>query len=215
MTQQDRAPADRAHDPASGTAFAHAIEAAGRLAAQDGNIPSLDRIAADLGMETAALLAVVGSEDQLHRAIAQNAFVLLNDQLVRKVVQVGESDVLGQFEAIADAYVEWACDHPAAFHIIAMMPAREFSRDAGLARYEQSIHDLMLRLLRQAQALDLLAPDEDLEMLVALAHVCAYGAASRMLSGDLQRWLPDHDARTGARKAMSVFTRKVLRPPAP
>ena len=60
MTQQDRAPADRAHDPASGTAFAHAIEAAGRLAAQDGNIPSLDRIAADLGMQTAALLAVVG-----------------------------------------------------------------------------------------------------------------------------------------------------------
>ena len=49
MTQQDRAPTDRAHDPASGTAFAHAIEAAGRLAAQDGNIPSLDRIAADLG----------------------------------------------------------------------------------------------------------------------------------------------------------------------
>ena len=88
MTQQDRAPADRAHDPASGTAFAHAIEAAGRLAAQDGRIPSLDRIAADLGIETAALLAVVGSEDQLHRAIAQNAFVLLNDQLVRKVVQV-------------------------------------------------------------------------------------------------------------------------------
>ena len=49
MTQQDRAPADRAHDPTSGTAFAHAIEAAGRLAAQDGRIPSLDRIAADHG----------------------------------------------------------------------------------------------------------------------------------------------------------------------
>lgn len=205
MTLKDTAP-----EPASGTLFAHAIEAACQLAAQGGRMPSLDGIAAHLNVEPGALREVIGSEERLHHAIAENAFMLLNDQLVRKVVQVDDSDVLGQFEAIADAYIEWACDHPAAFHIIAMIPGDEFSRNDGLSRYERSIHDLMLRLLRQAQALGLLAPDENLEMLVAIAHSFAYGAASRMLSGDLMRWLPEHDMRTGARKAISVFTRKVL-----
>lgn len=202
------------NEPASGTMFAHAIDAATVLAAQDGRIPSLDRIAARLGVAVPALLAVVGSEEQLHQSIALNAFTLLNDQMVGQVVQVPEDDVLGQFVAIADAYVEWACDHPAAFHIIAMIPGEEFSRNESLSRYEASIHDLMLRLLRRAQSLGRLAPDEDLEMLVAIAHSFAYGAASRMLSGDLPRWLPQDDTRAGAHRAMAFFTRKMLYHPA-
>ncbi len=204
------------HDPGrpGGTLYANAVDAVTALMTHHGHPPSMTEVAEYLGIPLSDLTAVFRDETHLVEAMAENAQILLHDQCIRTVVEVDGQDPVAQFEALADAYIEWAWRHPREFRIIGGMPANQFEGNGQLLRYERALHELMLKLLRRAQDQGALPADENLPMLIAVAHTYAYGVASKMLLGDLSRWAPGMEARDAAKMALYVFTRRFLGRPA-
>ncbi|MTH64223.1 TetR/AcrR family transcriptional regulator [Paracoccus shanxieyensis] len=194
------------------TLHSRAVIAATEFLTDSGRIPPLPIVAEHLEVTPEALFGIFSSEQHLLEAVAENALMRLHDQCVRTVVAVEGEDPVAQFHALADAYLEWAYLHPREFRIIGLMPDAEFRENERLIRYENSIHELMLRLLTRAKAMGRLSPDENLPLLIAVAHAYSYGVASKMLLGDMSRWAPGINALEIARAAMHIFTQKVLRP---
>ncbi|SMO44743.1 TetR-like C-terminal domain-containing protein [Paracoccus laeviglucosivorans] len=192
------------------TLYADALNTATDIVAETGQMPQMAELADKLDVPENSLCGIFGSEQQLLVAIAENAMMLLHDQCVRTIVKVNDQDPVAQFQALSDAYIEWAYNHPREFRIIGSMPAEDFQHNDKLMRYEQSIHELMLRLLMRAKSMGKLSQDENLPLLIAAAHSFAYGLVSKMLLGDLARWAPEHDELTAARAAMHMFTSRVL-----
>lgn len=192
--------------------FSAAVTLATQMASDSGQPPDLDGLAQALGVPRTALLQVIPDRTSLVNAMAESGYLVLLHTATQGVAAV-PSCPLRQFEALADAYVEWAYRHPHTFRFIGTMPADHFEANPHLLRYERSIHDLMRRMLRAAQDRGLLDPQDDPDLLIAIAHTFAYGVISKMLLGDLARWRPGLDERDAARLALRVFADRMLRPP--
>lgn len=203
----------RNSDQRGRTLYAGAVDAATTIIAQSGRVPDLAELATILSVTETTLAQIFTEDDSLTNAIAENAMLLLYDRFVRSVVKADANDPIAQFHALADAYIEWAYDHPREFRIIGSMPGADFQNNDLLMRHEKSIHALMLRLLTSAQNNGRLAKDENLPMLIAIAHTYAYGVASKMLLGDLTRWAPGLDELELARHALRIFIQKFLGQP--
>ncbi|MCZ0962326.1 TetR-like C-terminal domain-containing protein [Paracoccus benzoatiresistens] len=122
------------------------------------------------------------------------------------------SSPVDQLEAIAVAYVDWACLYPQEFRLVGEMPASLFEAHPRLLQYEQSVHDLVLKILQRAQHDGYLDPDEDLVMLRAMSHTYLYGVITKMMLGDLARWTPGISDQDAARTAVRLFNRKLFKP---
>ncbi|MDT1063727.1 hypothetical protein RM190_17805 [Paracoccus sp. CPCC 101403] len=194
-----------------GNLYSDAVEAFTGLLSRHGAIPSIGMVEDELGIDRGGLLDLFPDENALLGAMAQNALMRLHDQFVRVMAGVTDSDPITQFEMLADVYVEWAYLHPREASIIGSMPDNEFRQNGELMRYETAIHELMQRMLGRACDMGLLDKDEDLELLVSTAHTFAFGAITKMLVGDLGRWLPGMTEREAVRKMLHTFVRKILR----
>ena len=192
--------------------YADAVQAVIRLRAATGQVAGLDQVAACLGVPREDLVELFPDDRRLLHATAENAMMLLHDMCVRTVATVDPEDPVGQFEALSDAYVDWACAHPQEFFLISTMPDPEFRSNETLMRYEIGIQQAMLRILGLAQARGLLAPGDDLRVMLSVAHTFAFGVINKMLMGDLARWSSAGDRREAAHAAMNAFVRKVLVP---
>lgn len=197
--------------PDHATIYAQAVRMMTTLVSQP-ETPSTAEVARHLGAEESRLTEVFSSDRALMDAALENAMVLLHDQCVTSVVQVDPEDPLGQFMALSDAYLEWANRHPAEFMILGGLPAERAVASGNLPRYEQSIHALMLRMLKQAQSKGMLEPDADIRLLVAAARSFAYGVAQKMISGNMARWMESDSGLEAARRALHLFTRKIMTP---
>ncbi|MFT4012170.1 MAG: WHG domain-containing protein [Paracoccus sp. (in: a-proteobacteria)] len=197
-------------DLRGGSLYGAAVEAFTDLYTQTGQVPTLCDVATRIEAETEELRAMFPGREDLLAAMAENAMMLLQDQCIQTVVAADGNDPLAQFEALGDAYLEWAYRHPREFRIIGMMPGDKFERSEVLTRYEHGVHEMMLKLLRRAQAMGMLDESEDLQVTLAVFHTYAYGVASKMLVGDLQRWMPGADPLGTARMAMRAFSRMVV-----
>ncbi|HWL56073.1 MAG TPA: WHG domain-containing protein [Paracoccus sp. (in: a-proteobacteria)] len=195
-----------------GNLYVDAVETFTALLGETGAIPSVGRVEEKLGLKPGALSAVFRDESQLVCAMAQNAWMRLHDQCVRVLAGATESDPVTQFELLAEVYIDWAHQHPREFTLIGSMPADEFQGNEELMRYETAIHELMLRMLARARDERMLDRDENLPLLVSTAHTFAYGAISKMMLGDLSRWVPGWTDREVARDMLHLFIRKMLRP---
>lgn len=188
-----------------------AIEAMTSLMDRTGQVPSLAELAKSMSVGEDALRRIFRDEDHLLMVVAENAMILLHDECTRAVVAADAGDPIAQFSALADAYVEWSHNNPREFRFIGSMPAGQFEGNETLTRYEQSIHEVMLRMLARAQSAGAIPEDEDLQLLVAIAHTYAYGVASKMLLGDLARWTPGLSDRDAARAILHGLIERVLR----
>lgn len=196
--------------PRSSTIYARAVDAVTELCTEIGRPPTLAEVADHIDSPVSDLSAIFRDESHLLEAMAENAMVLMQDQCIRSVVQADEHDPLAQFQALADAYIEWAHNYPREFRILGAMPPTRFIGNENLLRYENAVHDVMIRMLERAQENGDLSRDEDPQMLVAIAHTFGYGVASKMLIGDLARWVSGTDNLTTAKQALHVFTRRML-----
>lgn len=197
--------------PDNATFYAQAVHMMTSLVSQP-EAPTNADVARHLGAEESRLAEVFPDDQQLMVAALENAMVLLHDQCVTSVVQVDPEDPLGQFMALSDAYLEWANRHPAEFMILGGLPADRAVASGNLPRYEQSIHALMLRMLKQAQSKGMIEPDADIELLVAASRSFAYGVAQKMISGNMARWMDTDSGLEAARRALHLFTRKIMTP---
>lgn len=191
--------------------YSAAIEAMTILIAERGSVPRLCEVADRIQVDVTDLKAVVPDVEALMHPMAENAMILLHHTCVQKVVKTKNNDPVEQFAALADGYVEWGYSYPREFRIIGAMPAGTFEANRKLLRYEESIHELMIRILQRARAQSLIPPDHDLQTLVAIAHTYAYGVISKMLLGDLERWNPGLSGREAARQNLRLFINQFLR----
>jgi AcrR family transcriptional regulator len=195
----------------SETVYAQAVRIMTTLVSHP-DAPTTAEVARRLGTDESQLTEVFRDDAHLLEAALENALVLLHDQCVTSVVRIDPDDPLAQFVALSDAYIEWANRHPAEFMILGSLPAKRAVASGNLLRYEQSIHALMLRMLKQAQGKGLIEPDADIKLLVTTARSFAYGVAQKMISGNIARWMETDASLDAARRALHLFTRKIMTP---
>jgi AcrR family transcriptional regulator len=187
-----------------------AITTASRMASETGELPRLKDVAKALGVEKDTLKAVIFDRDHLLVVMADVALQRLLHTITQEIARC--SSPVDQLEAIAVAYVDWARLYPQEFRLVGEMPGTVFEAHPRLLQYEQSVHDLVLKLLQRAQEEGYLDPDEDLIMLRAISHTYLYGVITKMMLGDLARWTPGSDDHEAARMAVRFFNRKLFKP---
>lgn len=192
--------------------YATAIDGATRLTAGTGTLPALEVLAAEIDVPPAQLRQLFGDQAGLAAAMMENAMLLLHHTFIAEVTQIPPDDPQGQFLALARAYVEWGRRYPREFRIIGAMPAAQFECSTQLLRYETSIHELMAKVLTRARDRDLLAGGQDLQRLISIAHVFAYGVVSKMLLGDLARWNPGLTDEEAAIENLNAMIGMFFRP---
>lgn len=197
-----------------GTLHADAVEAATKLILCR-NRPSNADVARQIGATDDEFADVFADNQQLIDAVLESAVVRLHDQCVRSLVKAAPNDPLAQFTAIAEAYLEWAHDNPGEYAILGDIPADLAPQSGDMLRYESSMHELMLRILAQAQSTGLLDPALDPFLLIATMRSFAYGLASKMLNGNLSRWTGTPSGIEAARASLQLFLGKALAPPHP
>lgn len=193
-----------------GSLFAEAVEAFTDLMSSTGSRPSVADVERTMGLRRKGLAKLFRNDDQLLEAMAQNAMLLLHDQCIRTMSRVSAADPVTQFEALADAYVEWAYDHPREFNILGAMSDENFRANDDLVRYERGIRDLMHRILWRAQQEGLLDRDEDVGLLVLSIRAFAFGIIRMALARDMNRWTPSRDPLATSRAALHLFTYRIL-----
>jgi AcrR family transcriptional regulator len=187
-----------------------AITTASRLAAKTGALPRLKTVAKELGVEKELLKQVIFDREHLLVVMADVALQRLLHTITQEMAR--RSSPVDQLEAITVAYVDWARLYPQEFRLVGEMPAAVFEAHPRLLQYEQSVHDLVLKILQRAQAEGYLEADEDLLMLRAISHTYVYGVITKMLLGDLARWTPGSCGEDAAQRAVQVFIRKLFKP---
>ncbi|MFT4011870.1 MAG: TetR-like C-terminal domain-containing protein [Paracoccus sp. (in: a-proteobacteria)] len=191
------------------TTYSDAVHAMTRLISHPDK-PTKADIARETGRSEAEISALFPEEQSLLQASLEIAVILLQDRCIQAVVKVDPNDQLAQFLALADAYLDWANEHPQAFAILGNVHAEQAPTTGNLERYELALHELMLRLLRQARDKGLLAENADLRLMVATSRSVAYGLANKMLSGNLSRWMNGEDGLSAARRALHLFVRQMI-----
>ena len=186
-----------------------AITTASRLAAKTGELPRLKTVAKELGVEKELLKQVIFDREHLLAVMTDVALQRLLHTITQEMARC--SSPVDQLEAITVAYIDWALLYPQEFRLVGEMPAAVFEAHPRLLQYEQSVHDLVLKILQRAQAKGYLDADEDLVMLRAICHTYVYGVITKMLLGDLARWTPGSRDEDAAQMAVRVFIRKLFK----
>ncbi|MCZ0963968.1 hypothetical protein [Paracoccus benzoatiresistens] len=188
-----------------------AIALATRMAAENGKPPCLVEVAKGLAISPESLETFIPDQTHLLNAMAESALEVLLHRVTHGVVAVSCRCPIGQFEALADAYIEWAGCHPYAFRVISAMSAGQLEAHAHMLRCRQSLHDLMHRILQRMKNEGLLGPDDDPNLLIAMSHTYAQGVISKMLNGDLARWAPGLGDQEAARALLRLFIDRCFR----
>lgn len=189
-----------------------AVRVATRKASETGKLPRLKVIARELGITREELRTAVPSRADLLNAMAETALQRLLHMVTERVTSPFHDSPVEQFQAVAEAYVDWAGLYPYEFRFIGEMPAGQFTANPRLLQYEKPIHALVAKILHRAKAEGFLGPDEDPETLVMMSHTYVYGVITKMLLGDLSRWSPGLSNQETARMAIRLFVDKCCRP---
>ena len=187
-----------------------AIAEASRIASETGELPRLKVIAKALGVEKEILKTVIFDRNHLLVVMADVALQRLLHTITQQMS--GCSSPVDQLERIAFAYIYWARLYPQEFRLIEEMPRAVFEAHPRLLQYEQSVHDLILKLMERAQEEGYLDPDEDLIMLRAMSHTYLFGVITKMMLGVLTRWTPGSSDHEAAQTAVRAFSRKLFKP---
>lgn len=196
------------------TLHADAIAAAKRLLAPPAR-PTNAEIAREIGADEDEFASVFPNGRQVIEALVESSVIRLHDRCVQAVVKAPPDDPLAQFIAISDSYLGWASDNPDEFMIVANIPADQTPQSGSLLRRESSMHELMLRLLVQAQKAGKLRPEIDPLLLLATMRCMIFGLTSKMLGGNLTRWTGHASGLDAARDAMRQFLATTLAPQTP
>lgn len=188
-----------------------AVNAADSLTAKTGKLPRLKKIAKVLGVNKKVLKAAIPNRNYLLGVMADTALQRLLHMITHQIAKSSPSSPVGQLEAVAEAYIEWARLYPQEFQLLGQMPTALFETNPHLLRYEQSMHEMVFKIFKRAQDQGYLAPDEDLAMLHAISHTYLYGVISKMMLGDLSRWTPGATGPNTAQAAVRMFNEKFFR----
>lgn len=173
--------------------------------------PDLRDVAAMLGVAEDELLRIFPNGDALVIASVEQVLVRLIDNCIKAVVQVAPDDAVGQFIALGDAYIGWAAAYPAQFRMLSDYRAIDLQGTPQLARYIDSLMDLMVKMLERARDSGRVHPDENIQLLALSSRTYAYGLARLVVDGRMKNWYPGADPLEAAQMAMRDFVRRMAR----
>ncbi|WP_411836679.1 WHG domain-containing protein [Paracoccus sp. ME4] len=181
------------------------------LEEQQSSIPTIERIAGLLGEPEDRMRTLYPQDRDLLIVGVEGALVVLIDTCTKAVVQVDPRDPIAQFVALGHAYLDWADRYPMPFRLLQDSTPLDTMSIPTLRRYMESLHDLMMRMLKRAQEEGRLHPAENIETLTLSARCFVSGAARMVVDGRLRQWAPGADPLTMAKALTADFVRRMAR----
>lgn len=173
--------------------------------------PSLAAIAEALEQPVDKLDSIFPDAHAVLVAAGEQALVRLMDTCIKAVVKVDPEDAVGQFNALGDAYLDWAYGAPMQFRLLADNRLINAEVAPQLMRYMHSLNELMARMLERARDAGNLSPDEDIPMMVMSSRTFAFGLAGMAIDQRIGEWYPDMDPLDTAKMVLRDFVRRIAR----
>lgn len=173
--------------------------------------PSLVVIAAALDQPVERLESIFPDAHAVLVAAGEQALVRLMDTCIKAVVKVDPEDAVGQFNALGDAYLDWADGARMQFRLLSDHRLINAEVAPQLMRYLHSLNELMARMLERARDAGNLAEDEDIPMMVMSCRTFAFGLAGMVIDQRIGDWYPDMDPLDAAKMVLRDFVRRIAR----
>ena len=123
------------------------------------------------------------SRTALLTALAEEATSQLRQRVEAAVQDAAHAAPLARFTSLGQAYLGWACEHPAQFRVVSDRRLIDFDGSERLQADNEAIRQLMGRLLN-----DGVAPGSDVRLAQLTARALAYGLARMACDGHLDEW---------------------------
>lgn len=179
------------------------------LADQRREVPTLDELARLSGADPGDLRRLFKDNDAVVAAAAEQALLHLLDACTKAVVKVDPGDALSQFQAICEAFLDWAEIRPVQFGLISEPEMLDLSRHPRLQQYLHSIRRVLRRMLERARIAGLLQPDEDIELLLMSIGAFVYGLARMTTDPRFAPCTPGPGRAARARHALRDFVNRL------
>ena len=190
------------------------IEAAVRIIEERGaEAVSVREVARRAGVSSGAPFRHFATRKALMTAVAEDAMARLRAEIERRLADCPEDEPFAGLLALADAYVDWAVDHPTHYRVLGDRPLVDFYRSEALVRDNRWIREMMLGLFTAAREQSLLR-DCDLALVAFQCRAMAYGLARMHVDAHLQEFgIPPERARAAMAGALKAFLIGLTRDP--
>lgn len=213
-TKRADAPQKRRTSYHHGNLRAAMIEAAIRLIEEKGaEAVTVREVARQAGVSSGAPFRHFASRKMLMTAVAEEAMAKLRAEIERRLVESAADDPFAGLLALADAYVDWAVDHPTHYRVLGDRPLVDFYRSEALVRDNRWIRETMLALFAAARERSLLR-DCDIGLVAFQCRAMAYGLARMHVDAHLAEFgIAPEQARAAMTNALKEFLIGLARDP--
>ncbi|WP_201862774.1 TetR/AcrR family transcriptional regulator [Microvirga soli] len=171
---------------------------------------SVREVAKRAGVSPGAPFRHFRSKTALLTAVAEQAMDRLTQAVTKAVSEIHSADPAVAFEAIGQAYLEWALANPTHFQIISSRTLIDFEASSSLRDQNRAIRETMVDLLVQAQQQGQLASGVDVDHLVLAARAYVYGLARMAIDGHFPEWHPSEPPAIAVRRALRLFMSQMI-----
>ena len=205
-TKRADAPPKRRTSYHHGNLRAAMIEAAIRLIEEKGaEAVTVREVARQAGVSSGAPFRHFASRKALMTAVAEEAMGKLRAEIERRLAGSAPDDPFAGLLALADAYVDWAVDHPTHYRVLGDRPLVDFYRSEALVRDNRWIRETMLDLFAAAEKRGLLR-DCDIGLVAFQCRAMAYGLARMHVDAHLAEFgIAPEQARAAMTHALKEF----------
>ncbi|MDM7459079.1 MAG: TetR-like C-terminal domain-containing protein [Paracoccus sp. (in: a-proteobacteria)] len=195
---------------------ARAVKAFLELQAGDfPSLPGLAQTALALNVNEDDLRAMFKDDRALAVAALEQSLIVLMDDCTRSAVRADPKDPVAQFQALGDAYLEWAVRYRTEFRLMADSRQIDAMGVPKLRRYLDGLSDLMVRMLQRAVDEGHMHPRENVSMLALSARTFAFGVASMIVDGRFAKLVPEEDQVAMGKALTHDYIRRIARSSTP
>lgn len=213
-TARPEVPPKRRSSYHHGNLRASMIEAAIRLIEEKGaEAVTVREVARQAGVSSGAPFRHFASRKALMTAVAEEAMAKLRAEIEQRLGGVAGDDPIAGLLALADAYVDWAVDHPTHYRVLGDRPLVDFYHSDAMVGDNRWIRETMLGLFATAQERSLLR-DCDIALVAFQCRAMAYGLARMHVDAHLPEFgIAPEDARAAMSGALKAFLLGLVRDP--
>jgi len=201
-----RAPAKSRTSYHHGNLRAAMIDAAiGLIAEKGAEAVTVREVARQAGVSSGAPFRHFASRKALMTAVAEQGMAKLREEIERRLGETAPGDPMAGLMALADAYIDWAVDHPTHYRVLGDRALVDFYKSEALVRDNRWIRETMLALFKAARDQALLRAC-DIGLVAFQCRAMAYGLARMHVDSHLREFgIPPEKARAAMSNALKEF----------
>jgi AcrR family transcriptional regulator len=200
------APANSRSSYHHGNLRAAMIEAAiGLIAEKGAEAVTVREVARQAGVSSGAPFRHFASRKALMTAVAEQGMAKLRAEIEGRLGTSAPDDPMAGLMALADAYIDWAVDHPTHYRVLGDRALVDFYNSEALVRDNRWIRETMLALFEEARRRSLLR-DCDITLVAFQCRAMAYGLARMHVDSHLREFgIAPESARAAMTNALKEF----------